>query len=83
MLQASYVASTKYKVKDKNNQLPVVWKKNSIQSKTQSDNTEKVSIRNNIDENIEREDYMYIDKPLFLGINQEIKVIKEFINHYI
>ena len=51
-------------------------------STIKSDSREGVSIGRKID-NVEKEDYLYKDKPLFLGINQEIKVIKEFINHYI
>ena len=76
------MASTKYKMRDTNNQPPVVWRKKSSASKMQSDAKEGVSLRKSID-NVDREDYLYKDKPLFLGINQEIKVIKEFINHHI
>ena len=74
------MASTKYKVRDTNNHSPVIWRKKSTPSRIKSDTKEGDSIR--ID-NVEKEDYFYKDKPLFLGINQEIKVIKEFINHYI
>ena len=75
------MASTKYKVRDTNNHSPVIWRKKSTPTaRIKSDTKEGDSIR--ID-NVEKEDYFYKDKPLFLGINQEIKVIKEFINHYI
>ena len=76
------MASTKYKMRDTNNQPPVIWRKKSLASKIQSSTKEGVSLRKSRD-NVDREDYLYKDKPLFLGINQEIKVIKEFINHYI
>ena len=73
--QASYVASTKYKLRNKNGQPSVSWRRRSSPSNRES-------VRK-MDEEVAREDYLYKDKPLFGGINQEIMVIKEFINHHI
>ena len=76
------MASTKYKLRNKNGQPSVSWRRRSSPSNRESVRKMDEEVRK-MDEEVAREDYLYKDKPLFGGINQEIMVIKEFINHHI